>query len=72
MALYRELFNQVVGCQQHYAKGWGKFMVYHTPDYSAIKLMALMGMVLYEIGQVFSMLFNCNIIFQYLFVFFQL
>ena len=37
-----ELFNEMVWCQQHYAKGWRKFMVSYTADYSAIKLWALM------------------------------
>ena len=39
----RGLFNEMVGRQQHYAaKGWRKFMVYHTSDYSIIELEALM------------------------------
>ena len=37
-----ELFNQVVGCQQHYAKGWREFMVYPSTDYSTLTLRALM------------------------------
>ena len=68
----RELFNEMVGRQQHYeAKGWRKFMVYRTSNYSIIELEALMWTVLYEIGQVLSMSFSCNTIFQYLFVFIQ-
>ena len=37
-----ELFNEMVGCQQQYAKGWRRFMVYHNFTYSIISLEALM------------------------------